>query len=416
MELILEHTDDEIKPLTDKEIFQEKKIKKKKETTGRQPIDRYFKSTDDDDKTFRIDYPNYFIWKNENELPYFTNEITDDIRIVSDTAWKETQKTLYIGASLSIRQKFITKTNELSKYQEELMTYIELTPSPDKKVTEKDQLIKVINLLKSNMQKAIRRQDANKALKSAFGLCVLDQQQLVRRLPICMIEDVYTNKQLLTLVWLMVAVSKSGYLTKHAVSWLLGVVNDLCLNDKRETIMTDLTGSQNIQFLNVLKSKHTNSNLEELITKNKIDVLWAYQLRKSFGGLGGDQRMLDYYTLLWLDRIMHKTQRLANRVIELVEINDELLPHKDDILIESVDFHCTNIDFKICQKFTNYDAEEVRGAIWHYRSKINNRESINGVMSDKESIEEMKYKTVWNNIKDYTDKWAAKYIALMIKA
>lgn len=413
MHLILENPDEEIKPLTDKEIYHEKKQKKKQETTGRQPIDRFFKC--DDDKTFRIEYPAYFVWENEDELPYFTNDIKDHIRIVSDTTWKETQKTLYIGSSDTIRKKFISKTNELGKYSDELHTYIELTPSADGKVTEKDQMTRVVNLLKSNMQKCIRRQETMKALKSAFGLGVLDQQQLLRRLPICMIEDVYTNKQLLPLVWLMVALSKTNYITKHGMSWLLGVVSDLCNNDKRETIMTDLTGTPNINFIDILKEKHSISVVEELITKNKIDILWAYQLRKSFGGLGGDQRMLDYYTLLWLDRIVHKTQRMANRVIELVDITADLLPRKEDIMIESVDFHCTNIDYKISQKFTNYDMDEIRGALWHFRSKINNRESINGVMGDKEAIDEMKFKTVWNGIKEYTDKWAAKYIALMIK-
>jgi hypothetical protein len=61
---------------------------------------------------------------------------------------------------------------------------------------------------KSNLQKCIRRRLDSKAIRTAYSILSLNEFELLRRLPIIMMEDVLPHPSIRTLVWWMMATSK----------------------------------------------------------------------------------------------------------------------------------------------------------------------------------------------------------------
>ena len=62
-----------------------------------------------------------------------------------------------------------------------------------------------VPLIKSNLQKAIRRRDNSIAIQSTLALIQKDPMELLRRLPIIYIEDVCLMDSYSIVVWLMMA-------------------------------------------------------------------------------------------------------------------------------------------------------------------------------------------------------------------
>merc|ERR1712224_473421 len=68
---------------------------------------------------------------------------------------------------------------------------------------------KTIPILKSNLQKCIRRSKEMKAVATAYLMLNIDPSSILRRLPIIYIEDVHIDISFATIVWYMIAVSKN---------------------------------------------------------------------------------------------------------------------------------------------------------------------------------------------------------------
>jgi hypothetical protein len=78
-------------------------------------------------------------------------------------------------------------------------------------------------LLKSNLQKAIRRRDTVVALQSAILLLQRDPMEMLQRLSIIAVEDVSLIDSLPVMVWLMMA-GASCRLTTHDIDTILHIV------------------------------------------------------------------------------------------------------------------------------------------------------------------------------------------------
>jgi hypothetical protein len=80
-----------------------------------------------------------------------------------------------------------------------------------------------IALLKSHLQKCIRRQLTSLALKTATHLIKMDLCVFLRRIFVIMLEDVCPHECISVLVWLTCAVSKGFEIRKKTCGLVIGV-------------------------------------------------------------------------------------------------------------------------------------------------------------------------------------------------
>jgi hypothetical protein len=250
-----------------------------------------------------------------------------------------------------------------------------------------------ISLLKSALQKAVRRQNVDLAVNIAYQLINLDFNEFIRRLAIIIIEDVSLNYDYITIIWFMAASStKNLILTKNNVKWLLGYIKAITENnykfnyDKKENV-------NNLKFVN------------NDIFKTHNDILLSLFLRKSFGGMNGDKKMLNFY----IDYYYNKFKNMSisdnfnelNLIVESVSTKMKIIDVLD-FPLEGVDFHCDVGMLKNIKKnFDEFSEEDVKLSIWYCSSGINFRQ--------KEIYDE-KYSLIWEDIKYIKYELSKKYL------
>lgn len=208
-------------------------------------------------------------------------------------------------------------------------------------------------LIKSNLQKAIRRNHNNIAIQSAIVLIQMSPIELLRRLPIIYIEDVCLMDSYPIIVWLMMADKNYDKLTKMDIDTILNVVNALCnCKDYFNYIKNDLSYDfthENLQFC------------------DGSDELLSLYYRSQYGGLKGDIKMLnvaiDYY----------KMNPLEIKKTEYNNIDYNSIDNEIEVLIESIDFHCYPQMLTMLNKMTKIDKETIKTFIWVVDSGYNAR-------------------------------------------
>jgi hypothetical protein len=85
-----------------------------------------------------------------------------------------------------------------------------------------------VPLLKSNLQKAVRRCENEIAIQTSLAILQKEPMELLRRLPIIYIEDVCLMDSYPIVVWLMMADKDYGRLSKTDIDIILNIVNSLC--------------------------------------------------------------------------------------------------------------------------------------------------------------------------------------------
>jgi alkylated DNA repair dioxygenase AlkB len=126
------------------------------------------------------------------------------------------------------------------------------------------------SLIKSNLQKAIRRKLLDIALQSALTLIFNGQSiTLLRRLTIISFEDVYINKYYPIIVWYYVAVSSGYELYEDDVNFIYSYIKLLC----------------NINIVHDNKTQTTLSSQKYLLNEiiNNVNCVSLY-LRILYGG------------------------------------------------------------------------------------------------------------------------------------
>lgn len=241
------------------------------------------------------------------------------------------------------------------------------------------------SLLKSNLQKCIRRQLKNKALSTANELIKMDVVSFLRRLPIIMLEDVILHESIAPLIWLSAAISKGYLLTYKQIEWCLGIIENMCEQNIYDPIRHNDTNIEHkINTLELFKTID-NSN----IIDTQKNVLLSLLLRISYGGMHGDMNMIYKCILTWLDRC-NKGNLIPCETIDRIEtqIGDDSY-----IIAASADFHCFPQILKIIQKkYPLYSVEDIKKCIWECSSKLNTRE---------QHIVEEKWLSMWQIINKY---------------
>ena len=202
-----------------------------------------------------------------------------------------------------------------------------------------------VSVLKSNLQKCVRRRCVTEALATAKHLLYQDPNEMLRRLPIIMCEDAMLCPSLFCeLVWLMAAVSKGYRLNADDGGVVLRAV---------QTAL-DAPGRYNLDVV----EQATEGTVEG---SDATDV--AFRLRIAYGGMSGDGEMLERLRCRFsAGTLPCVTASTAYGDVERFDPRRHLIPY-------AIDFHCFPVLLKANPHLT-------KGAVWWHWSSLNVRPPI----------------------------------------
>ncbi|MES1908874.1 MAG: hypothetical protein MHM6MM_001723 [Cercozoa sp. M6MM] len=234
--------------------------------------------------------------------------------------------------------------------------------------------------LKSMVQKAVRRGQTRSAVRLSLLLMqAVTPQELLRRLPVIIMEDAMLSPFFDAVVWLMLAAStKKFQLRQCHLSHVLTALASTCSNAERDSVpwhasITErsLTGTtlRNPEFKRLM-SEHPKA----------ASLVAALMMRASFGGMKGDVLMLRRAALVWMERFLRPREDGKDWMLWLeektpttpVSLESVLPPEARDLLTSGIDFHCSNMaqDLAIQE---GVDLETLKSLIWSFRSSCNQR-------------------------------------------
>lgn len=200
-------------------------------------------------------------------------------------------------------------------------------------------------LLKSNLQKAIRRRETDVALQTAILLLQRDPMEMLRRLPIIAVEDVSLIDSFPVMVWLMMA-GASYRLTTHDIDTVLHIVWTL---------------SESIHAIEYTKCTAAPDIPEE-------SILMSVYYRWKYGGMKGDLELL------------HGVIRYHNNSDHILatkykQISYDKISTEPIVLMESIDFHPFPAMLTYLSLDTGLTKDVIREWIWKVESRINERKA-----------------------------------------
>lgn len=213
------------------------------------------------------------------------------------------------------------------------------------------------SLIKSNLQKAIRRKLVDIALQSAMTLIFNGQAiTLLRRLTIISFEDVYINKYYPIIVWYYVALSSGYELFEDDVNFIYSYIKLLCnINTVHDNITQTSIPSQKYILNEIIHNVYCTSLYVRILYGGFVSEI--YFMKNIIQGLlNGSINVCD-------DEI----------IIEEYQISETPMIY----LNCAIDFHCfpkmlDNVLSKINPDL-KLSSDDIRSYIWFYDSSINVR-------------------------------------------
>lgn len=277
-----------------------------------------------------------------------------------------------------------------NNYRYHVYLYGYLDTSQDKAFSDLDNISKTskyrefsnVSLLKSTIQKSIRRQDISLAIKSSFHLMRLNLLEFLRRIVIIAVEDSCLHNDLSIFVWFMMA-SGEVEIKKKYIRYFLGIVYFLTISNHFDRGLK-INLDENNKFLDKIKNN---------LIENKTLLVSLY-IRKLYGGMKGDILMINKLCEIWSSRLIEYPEPKRFSVkIKPIKINQHLT--LEEIPNHCVDFHCFPGIIDYLKKKTKYSPENIKKAIWIHSSGINTR------FHDSKTKNEF-YLDIWRNIqKDF---------------
>jgi len=208
-----------------------------------------------------------------------------------------------------------------------------------------------VSVLKSNLQKAVRRRKVVEAHATLKQLALQDPVEATRRLPIIMCEDSQLCPSLFAeLIWLMAAVSKGYNLSSRDLEIMHNALETMLEAPGRYNLRVDVDDSE--------------IKLHDVVTE-------AFAIRIAFGGMKGDMRFLGF-----LERRYGAGELPCVPATTYTSDVESFQPQKH-ILPQAIDFHC------FPNLLREIDGTSQESVWWHWSSH-NVREFIgNGAESEK---------------------------------
>lgn len=289
----------------------------------------------------------YIKWNRKKPtISYWTTKINKNTNFSIKIKWRETNK-------------LITICGDIGDYDENNY-YDALNKSIKKNYN--------IPIIKSHLQKAIRRQEHIIAMKSAWLMLRIDILAFLRRIMIIMIEDVYLHESFVICQWLLCAISSGLFrIQKKHIQWLLGLVHVLSTDNRKDRI-------DNKEYNEDVILKNLNENFIEL-SEYEYSILYSLYFRRSYGGMKSDKILIYNTAEKWFNRFIHKENYKINEKIKLISLESIGELDKEYWLLSGVDFHCCPYILEwIHKRHDVFTIEKIKSLIWNYSSKINSRE------------------------------------------
>jgi hypothetical protein len=207
-------------------------------------------------------------------------------------------------------------------------------------------------LLKSNLQKAIRRRETDVAVQTAILLLQRDPMEMLRRLPIIAVEDVSLIDSFPVMVWLMMA-GASYRLTTHDIDTVLHIV--WTLSEARDAI------------------EYTKCAAAPDIPEESI--LMAVYYRWKYGGMKGDLDLLHGVIRYHNEHNGHNEHNNHILTTSYKQISYDTIAKEPIVLVESIDFHPFPAMLRYLSLDTGLSKDVVREWIWKVESRINERKA-----------------------------------------
>lgn len=246
-------------------------------------------------------------------------------------------------------------------------------------------------LLKSNLQKCVRRREIDKGLATAYVLFLKDPGEALRRWPIIQVEDGLPASDLLSLIWLMCATSKGYVLQCRDFEFFMVSVLE-CLADDR-----------------CHELKHSAKDVVDPVRPRLFGKLnpvsQAMWIRSTYGGMKGDMIMLQNAAIKWEGEKYSKERRSTGETItepwssKLIDLSTVPPFDSNCILPAANDFH-VNPDLLNPYLHGPYTFDQVKSAFWYHSSGIIHRRSIDGTDRSTQLKEgQVATKEVWKWIR-----------------
>jgi hypothetical protein len=245
-----------------------------------------------------------------------------------------------------------------------------------------------ISLLKSALQKCIRRGLAKSAVRIAYQLLFQDKNTFFRRFGVIMMEDCILQITYPKIIWWMMAVSKDWRISQDNLKEVLTIVYQTALHPLKEPIMFDEKS---------LEHPLTGDNLSKTLS---LSILF----RANYGGMKGDVKFLKHFSTKWSDRFSSNERSYWIKIVNEIPHVDDFDPItlievdllSEDKILEAIDFHCfSNIPRRIRYIFPFYSEEDIKLSIWKMRSSISKKKLLNNETVDEGS----EYKLIYSDIK-----------------
>jgi hypothetical protein len=273
-----------------------------------------------------------------------------------------------------------------------LFTPCQLPPS----FTSRDQ-----SMLKSLLQKCVRRGLVEQAVQTAWVLLNIDAGLFLRRLPIIMIEDVVLSTACAPVIWLTSAVSK-GYQLRHSqVLWLLDLVRILCLEKQTEHM---------IHFHPEPNQPTDSMLIKRIVTQAETDLkmclLFSVMFRLPYGGMIHDVEMMRHCVMDWLNstEIPPDTTPSVSPSVSPFPVRPL---RRQDLLLNCADFHCfPQMITELRNTFPQYHEDQIHDCLWECNSKYNYRKETPVDSVDPQILE------IWEVIKDEVERLQRHFLRI----
>lgn len=219
-------------------------------------------------------------------------------------------------------------------------------------------LDKCVPVLKSNLQKAIRRREDIPAVLTAYSLYVVAPVDLFRRLTIIMLEDCTPDPVAFSrLVWWLCATSKGHRLTVVEAEDLFGIIIGMCASEA---------------YVPFDKARRPLTAAAAEPTLQQFDA--ALAIRRSYRGMHCDTELVDYHRAYWSYAENARLLRPYAPVAVVTASLRHVQPR--DILEAALDYHPYPwIIGKLAkqEEDVSFDPDDMRAAVWLCESRVNLR-------------------------------------------
>jgi len=263
--------------------------------------------------------------------------------------------------------------------------------------TQSEKVYKNIPYLKSHLQKCIRKKDDIRGIPTCYHLLKLDINELLRRLPIIMLEDTVLHESFSTIIWIMIALTTKKFKMKpYVYEWILGVIYTLCIIDENDNEVLQSVIQQEKDTVSSQLDKYSE------LQQSDCSLLYSIHLRIAYGGTENDLKMLQSYAALWENRFRNKTKKVNNIVIRPILLSSIKELSINDWDLSAIDYHCNSKFLEyISKKYDEIEEEELKKIIWNHSSGVNVRNTSPVIYNDK----------LWHEMKDYVIK-TQKYLLM----